>query len=216
LADLDFGIYRIMNYKRDVIEKFIIQDLPKAIADELDRDALADQAQAAKELKEVSDLSGVFDGRLLGTISVRTNPSGRPTQSGYAVAHEYVLYVGGGPRSAIGRMPPTETQKARFSEQDEKGAFEWRNLRREGSNSDRAARRYLVYRGQIDHRQIVVIWRETEGWQKADLEQDKKFVAEKELTEGVDEIFVNGDSFIPNARALEPVFKARMFAEVQV
>jgi hypothetical protein len=26
---------------------------------------------------------------------------------------------------------------------------------------------------------------------------------------------VKGDSFIPNARALEPVFKARMFAEVQ-
>ena len=45
-ADLDFGIYRIMNYKRDVIEKFITQDLPKAIADELDRGALADQSQA--------------------------------------------------------------------------------------------------------------------------------------------------------------------------
>lgn len=41
-ADLDFGIYRIMNYKRDVIEKFITQDLRKAIAEELDRGALAD------------------------------------------------------------------------------------------------------------------------------------------------------------------------------
>ena len=67
----------------------------------------------------------------------------------------------------------------------------------------------------IDHRNVTVIWRETEGWQKADLERDKKFVAEKKLTEGADEVFVNGDSFIPNARALEPVFKARMFAEVQ-
>jgi adenine-specific DNA-methyltransferase len=76
-------------------------------------------------------------------------------------------------------------------------------------------RRYLVYRGRIDHRQIVVIWRETEGWQKADLERDKKFVAEQNLTEGADEVFVNGDSFIPNAKALEPLFKARMFAEVQ-
>ena len=47
-ADLDFGIYRIMNYKRDVIENFITRDLPKAISDELDRDALADQSQAAK------------------------------------------------------------------------------------------------------------------------------------------------------------------------
>lgn len=76
-------------------------------------------------------------------------------------------------------------------------------------------RRYLVYRGRIDHGQIVVIWRETEGWQKEDLERDKKFVAAQKLTEGADEVFVNGDSFIPNARALEPVFKARMFAPVE-
>jgi adenine-specific DNA-methyltransferase len=54
-ADLDFGIYRIMNYKREVIEKFIAQDLPKAIVDELNRAALADQAQAAKELKEIAE-----------------------------------------------------------------------------------------------------------------------------------------------------------------
>jgi len=53
-ADLDFGIYRIMKYKRDVIEKFITKDLPKAINEELDRGALADQSQAAKELKEVA------------------------------------------------------------------------------------------------------------------------------------------------------------------
>ena len=53
-ADLDFGIYRIMNYKRDVIEKFITQDLPKAIAEELDRGALADQSIAAKELTEMA------------------------------------------------------------------------------------------------------------------------------------------------------------------
>jgi len=30
---MDFGIYRIMNHKRDVVEKFITQDLPKAIAE---------------------------------------------------------------------------------------------------------------------------------------------------------------------------------------
>lgn len=80
---------------------------------------------------------------------------------------------------------------------------------------DDTGRRYLVYRGMIDHRNVAVIWRETEGWQKADLERDKKFVAMQKLTEGADEVFVNGDSFIPGARALEPVFKARMFAEVQ-
>ena len=52
-ADLDFGIYRIMNYKRDVIEKFISTDLPKAIADELSRGGLAEQSQAAQELESV-------------------------------------------------------------------------------------------------------------------------------------------------------------------
>ena len=41
-ADLDFGIYRIMNHKRDVIERFIEKDLLEAVAEELDRGALAE------------------------------------------------------------------------------------------------------------------------------------------------------------------------------
>ena len=90
-------------------------------------------------------LSGVFHGRILGTILVRTNPSGRPTQSGYSVAHEYLIYAGQGQNSAIGRMPPTEEQAGRFSKHDERGDYEWRNLRREGSNSDRTARAFLYY-----------------------------------------------------------------------
>ncbi|MDH4227157.1 MAG: site-specific DNA-methyltransferase [Deltaproteobacteria bacterium] len=76
-------------------------------------------------------------------------------------------------------------------------------------------RRYLVYRGRIDRREIAVIWRETKDWKKADFERDKKFVEEKKLAQGADEVFVNGDSFIVNARALEPVFKARMFSPVE-
>ena len=82
---------------------------------------------------------------------------------------------------------------------------------------DDGRRRYLVYRGKTrEGRRVAVIWRETEGWHKADLERDKKFVARRKLTEGTDEVFVNGDSFIPKAKALEPVFKARMFAPVEV
>jgi adenine-specific DNA-methyltransferase len=80
---------------------------------------------------------------------------------------------------------------------------------------DDNGRRYLTYRGRIDNRNVAVIWRETEGWQKADFERDKQFVAEQKLAEGADEVFVNGDSFIPGARALEPIFKARMFAPVE-
>ena len=49
-ADLDFGIYRIMNYKRAVIKRFITEDLPKAIAEELEQGALAEQAKVQEAL----------------------------------------------------------------------------------------------------------------------------------------------------------------------
>lgn len=82
---------------------------------------------------------------------------------------------------------------------------------------DDDGRNYLVYRGQTrEGRRIAVIWRETEGWQKSDFERDKDFVAEQKFSDGVDEVFVNGDSFIREAKALEPMFKARMFAETGV
>lgn len=90
-------------------------------------------------------LSQIFNGQILGTISVRSNPSGRPQSTGYSVSHDYMIFAGNGPEAAIGRMPPTEEQLARFSQHDEIGLFEWRNLRREGSNSDRAARPKLYY-----------------------------------------------------------------------
>ena len=34
-ADLDFGIYRILNHKRDVIERYISEDLPRLLDEEL-------------------------------------------------------------------------------------------------------------------------------------------------------------------------------------
>ncbi|MFA5784346.1 MAG: DNA methyltransferase, partial [Phycisphaerae bacterium] len=72
--------------------------------------------------------------------------------------------------------------------------------------------KYVVYRGAIDHKKVSVIWRTTKDWKKQDYEQDKKFVVENKLTDGADEIFVNGDSFIPGAKSLDPIFKNRMFA----
>jgi len=81
---------------------------------------------------------------------------------------------------------------------------------------DDVGRRYLVYQGVTRQgRRTAVIWRETEGWQKEDYERDRQFVTEQKLTEGADDIYVNGDSLIPGAQALEGLFKARMFAEVE-
>ena len=53
-AELDFGIYRIMNQKRAVIEQFIETDLVKGIAKELKSGALAQEAGLAKQLAEVT------------------------------------------------------------------------------------------------------------------------------------------------------------------
>ncbi len=55
-ADLDFGIYRIMNHKRDVIEKFISVDLIQAVSKELDQGVLHDQELAVSELQETAQL----------------------------------------------------------------------------------------------------------------------------------------------------------------
>ena len=52
-ADLDFGIYRIMNHKQKAIEQFISKQLPATIATELDKGPLAQQAQAEAKLAEI-------------------------------------------------------------------------------------------------------------------------------------------------------------------
>ena len=104
--------------------------------------AAIDDAQQ-RELSFI--LTDVFDDHLLGIFCVRSNPSGRPTQTGYAVSHEYLLMAGQSEKSVISRLPPTAEQMSRFNQSDDVGVFEWRNLRREGSNSDRSARRALYY-----------------------------------------------------------------------
>ncbi|MFT0752161.1 hypothetical protein, partial [Synechococcus sp. RC10A2] len=76
--------------------------------------------------------------------------------------------------------------------------------------------RYLVYRGALRNgRTVVIIWRETKDWTEEDYRRDRDFVKEQKLTEGADEIYTNGDSFIPDARSLDGLFKARMFAPVE-
>ena len=52
-ADLNFGIFRIMNHRREAIESFIRDKLPTSVAAELDRDALFQESQAEAYLDEV-------------------------------------------------------------------------------------------------------------------------------------------------------------------
>ena len=97
-----------------------------------------------KELHSLVEMSFGKDS-IAGTVAIRINPSGRPTQTGFALQHEYAIFARNNDEAVIRKMKRSEQQQKRFAEQDQEGVFEWRNLRREGSNSDRDRRRRLYY-----------------------------------------------------------------------
>ena len=77
---------------------------------------------------------------------------------------------------------------------------------------DDEGRRYLTYAGTTrDGRKTVVIWRNTDGWTLEDRERDRDFVEKNEMTSGADDVWMNGDAMVKNARPLDPLFKQRMF-----
>ena len=51
-ADLDFGIYRIMNHKRDAVEAFVSRKLPETVSMELGQGSLDDQSRRTARLEE--------------------------------------------------------------------------------------------------------------------------------------------------------------------
>ncbi len=53
-ADLDFGIYRIMNQKRALIEQFIEKDLLNGVAKELSKGALKEQGDLAEQIEKLA------------------------------------------------------------------------------------------------------------------------------------------------------------------
>lgn len=74
-------------------------------------------------------------------------------------------------------------------------------------------RRYLIYKGTVGQKTVVIIWRKTEDWEQQDWERDFLFVEEHKLTDGVDKVYVNTDSIIPGAESLDPLFKRLMFSQ---
>ena len=54
-ADLDFGIYRIMNHKRAEIRRFLDEGLPGIVEEALQGGAAARQAAQAEELRQTTD-----------------------------------------------------------------------------------------------------------------------------------------------------------------
>ncbi|MCY3722301.1 MAG: site-specific DNA-methyltransferase [Candidatus Poribacteria bacterium] len=73
-------------------------------------------------------------------------------------------------------------------------------------------RRYLVYKGTLEQKTVIIIWRETEGWEQQDWERDYDFIQEHELIISADKVYVNTDSIIPESESLDPLFKRLMFS----
>lgn len=74
-------------------------------------------------------------------------------------------------------------------------------------------RRYLVYRGTVGQKIVVIIWRETEGWNEQDWERDCRFIEEHKFIEGADKVYVNTDSIVQGTESLDPLFKRLMFSQ---
>ena len=74
-------------------------------------------------------------------------------------------------------------------------------------------RRYLVYKGTVEHKYVVIIWRETAGWKEEDWERDCRFIEEHKMAEDATEVYVNTNSIVPEAVPLDPIFKRLMFSK---
>lgn len=71
-------------------------------------------------------------------------------------------------------------------------------------------RLYRTVFGERDHEQVAIIWRDTPS---LDLERDKKFIEDTILAGSKSNtIFVNGDSYVRNAKPIEPEFRRLMCA----
>ena len=74
-------------------------------------------------------------------------------------------------------------------------------------------RRYLVYKGTVGQKAVVIIWRETESWSEQNWKRDHDFIEEQKLTEGADKVYVNTDSIVHGTESLDPLFKRLMFSQ---
>ncbi|MBE0623503.1 MAG: site-specific DNA-methyltransferase [Burkholderiales bacterium] len=98
---------------------------------------------------QVHELASLIDQEFgkenqLGTAVIRNNPSGRPSVRGLSVSHEYAFFYTNGD-SSLQRLPRTEKQLERFSEEDG-GYVNWQPFRKGGGSvTYRAARPKQYY-----------------------------------------------------------------------
>lgn len=126
---------------------------------------------------------------IAGIVPIKINPSGRPTEKGFALSHEYAIFTIKSSESKIYKIPRTIEQLKRFNEKDDVGIFEYRNLRREGSNSDRedGQRQYYPIYANLEEGTIRV---PQMNW----IEEDREWKINEKPTEYEEVIYPITDS----------------------
>jgi len=93
----------------------------------------------------------------LGVVAIKNNPAGRTGTVGFSTCHEYAMFFGNPETTNVGRLEHSESQKARYKESDELGAFEWTNFRKHGGgNTYRTERPRQYYPIYIDGESIRI------------------------------------------------------------
>lgn len=115
-----------------------------------------DDVENSKFQVLIEDIFG--KNNMVGIVPIKINPSGRPTERGFALTHEYAIFSAKTDSAGISKVPRTSEQMSRYDQKDKRGVFEYRNLRREGSNSDRenGQRQYYPIYGNLSTQQIRV------------------------------------------------------------
>ncbi|HWS99819.1 MAG TPA: site-specific DNA-methyltransferase [Pyrinomonadaceae bacterium] len=94
-------------------------------------------------------LDNIFDrANQLGIAVIRNNPSGRSTVKGFSVCHEYAFFYRKTDAATLARLPRSEKQLDRFTEED--GVHvDWRNFRKDGGavthRAERPKQFYPIY-----------------------------------------------------------------------
>ena len=114
----------------------------------------------------------------LATVVIKNNPSGRSTVKGFSINHEYALFYAKTDSAILGRMRHSNEQVSRYKENDAKGAFEWENFRKNGTDSDRSDRPKQFYPIIINLKDLTLRIPEIE-W----VEQRKEYEIKEDILE---------------------------------
>ena len=114
----------------------------------------------------------------LGIVVIKNNPSGRSTERGFSIAHEYALFYSRSQKSSIGRLPRTDAQISRYKEVDKNGRFEWVNFRKHGAVKEESPKMfYPIYVSKENIRVPEMKWDENnQEWIPTDKPSKKEQV----------------------------------------